>query len=436
MTSIRQQLLIWQIGALLLTGLVVSLITYALAWDGFNRVRDYNLEQIAYSILRHGVVNEDGGEEEEDNPRDRGRFFSQIWNARGGLDYASQAGVNLPPQKDGLHTVYLGDDEWHVYTLRSGGLTIQVAHAATERRAMFAGIAAWLLIPLVVLVAMLGILIRAAVGRALMPLNQIREEIVRRDVASLHALDIRRLPDEIVPVVEALNALLARLDSEIAGQRRFVADAAHALRTPLTAVRLQSQLAGQTQQTVAGVAALARLQEGIDRASHLVEQLLSMARLEAGSQTREWQPVRLDELAKRAVADSSALAEARGIDLGVTDCAPVTLPGQEEGLRVMLGNLVDNALRHTPPGGRVDVAVRAQGGTVTLSVTDNGPGIPASERTRVFDRFFRLAGAEVPGNGLGLAIVRQVAESHGGQAELEEAPGGGLRASVRLPIQG
>jgi len=435
MTSIRRQLLIWQIGALLLTGLVVSLITYVLAWDGFNRIRDYNLEQIAYSVLRHGVVNEDGGEDGDD-PRDRGRFFSQIWNAKGGLDYVSKPGVDLPPQPDGLRIVYLGGDEWHVYTLRSGGLTIQVAHAATERRAMFAGIAPWLLIPLAVLVAMLGILIRAAVGRALAPLNQIRDEIVRRDVASLHALDLSRLPDEIAPLVEALNALLARLEGEIASQRRFVADAAHALRTPLTAIRLQSQLARQTRQTAAGEAALASLHEGIERTSHLVEQLLGMARLEAGLRGRAGEPVRLDELAKRVVSEFSTQAEARHIDLGVTDCQAVTVLGQSDGLRVMLANLVDNALRYTPQGGRVDVAVRMEGAGAVLSVADTGPGIPAAERLRVFDRFYRLAGADIPGNGLGLAIVREVAESLGGEVRLDAAEGGGLVASVRLPFQG
>lgn len=435
MTSIRRQLLIWQIGALLLTGLVVSLITYVLAWDGFNRIRDYNLEQIAYSVLRHGVVNEDGGEGDDD-PRDRGRFFSQIWNARGGLDYVSKPGVDLPPQPDGLHIVYLGDDEWHVYTLRSGGLTIQVAHAATERRAMFAGIAPWLLIPLAVLVAMLGSLIRAAVGRALAPLNQIRDEIVRRDIVSLHALDIHRLPDEIAPLVEALNALLARLDGEIASQRRFVADAAHALRTPLTAIRLQSQLARQTRRTADGDAALTSLHEGIERASHLVEQLLGMARLEAGLRGSGSEPVRLDELAKRVVGEFSSQAEARDIDLGVTDCQAANVLGQSDGLGVMLGNLVDNALRYTPRGGRVDVAVRVDAAGAVVSVTDTGPGIPAAERGRVFDRFYRLASADIPGSGLGLAIVREVAESLGGEVRLDEAENGGLVASVRLPFQG
>ena len=432
MNSIRRRLLVWQIGALLVTGLVVSVITYFLAWDGFNRVRDYNLEQIAYSILRHGVVSADG--EEEGDAEDRGRFISQIWNAKGGLDYASDPGIALAPQPDGLHIVHLDASEWHVFTLRSGGLTIQVAHATTERRAMFAGIAPWLLIPLTVLVAMLGLLIRAAVGRAVAPLNQVRDEIVRRDIASLHALDLRQLPDEIVPLVEALNALLARLDREIASQRRFVADAAHALRTPLTAIRLQNQLAERTQQTAEGQAALARLGEGIERAAHLVEQLLGMARLEAGLRDPVRTPVRLDELAKQVVSEFSTLAEARSIDLGITECQAVTLSGQADGLKLMLGNLVDNAIRYTPAGGRVDVAVGQDGGAAVLSVSDTGPGIPEAARGRAFDRFFRLAGADTPGSGLGLAIVREVAEAHGGEAHLEAAPGGGLRASVRLPF--
>jgi len=430
--SIRGRLLAWQLGALILTGLMVSLITYSLAWNGFNRVRDYNLEQIAYSVLRHGVESESGAE--ESSSEDRGQFVSQIWTEDGRLVYTSRPDIRLPPQKNGLNVLRLAGEEWHVYTLRSGGLAIQVAHTSADRAEMFARIIPWLILPMGLLIAGLGALIWMAVGRALQPLEQVRLEIGARDVSSLHALDTRHLPEELVPLVGALNDLLARLEAALALQSRFIADAAHELRTPLTAVRLQAQIAQQARGAEEREAALAQLLNGVDRASHLVQQLLDMARLAPEANRGERAPVALDALTKEVVADFSSQAEAHDIDLGMGGCAPVTLVAQADALQVMLGNLLDNALRYTPAGGRVDVEVVARDGCAVLSVVDNGPGIPHTARERVFERFCRLAPADIPGSGLGLSIVRDIVTLHRGSVRLEDTPGGGLTVRVMLPL--
>jgi len=428
--SIRGRLLLWQISALLLTGLLASAITFLLAWDAFNRIRDFNLEQIAYSVVRHGIEYEN----EEEVRNDRGQFVSQIWGADGSLLFSSLDNVGPPRQALGLHILDWEGAEWRVYSVKEGGLTIQVATTSASRARRFAAIAPWLLLPLGVLVVVLGLLIRAAVTRALAPLEQVRGEIGRRGVQSLHALDSRSLPDEVAPLVETLNDLLVRLDQALVSQRRFIADAAHELRTPLTAVKLQAQIARRTDNEVEREAALAQLGSAVDRAAHLVEQLLGMARLEPAARQAVFAPLALDALAKQVVADFSALAEARDIDLGVGECQPLILTGQAESLRMMLGNLIDNAVRYTPSGGRVDVELREQGGMAQLSVSDSGPGIPATERARVFERFQRLAGADIPGSGLGLAIVRQVVDLHGGGVTLDDNPGGGLRVEARLPL--
>lgn len=411
---------------------MVSLITYSLAWNGFNRVRDYNLEQIAYSVLRHGVVSESG--EEVPSSENRGQFLSQIWSADGQLVYTSRPDIPLPPQKNGLNVLDLADEEWHIYTLRDGGLTIQVANTSANRAEMFARIISWLILPMGLLIAGLGGLIWLAVGRALRPLDKVRGEIGARDVARVHALDTRRLPEELAPLVEALNALLARLEAALALQSRFIADAAHELRTPLTAVRLQAQLAQQAGSAQERERALAQLIDGVDRASHLVQQLLNMARLSPEANRGKRGPVALDALAKQVVAEFSPQAEARDIDLGVGVCTPLTMLAQVDALRVLLGNLVDNALRYTPPGGRVDVNVMAEEGRAVLSVADNGPGIPIEARERVCERFCRLAPADIPGSGLGLSIVRDSATLHGGCVHLEDTPGGGLTVRVELPL--
>jgi signal transduction histidine kinase len=431
--SIRGRLLLWQISALMLTGLLVSGITYILAWDAFNQLRDYGLEQIAYSVVRHGVQYDD----DEDVRNDRGQFVSQIWTADKKLFYSSIEDNGPPLQTPGLHVIGWKGNEWRIYSLQEGGLTIQVATTAASRARRFASIAPWLLIPLVVLVLVLGLLIRAAVGRALAPLEQVRAEIGQRGVMSLHALDAKGLPDEVAPLVGALNELLVNLDHALIAQRRFIADAAHELRSPLTAVKLQAQIASRSNSASEREAALAQLSGGVDRASHLIEQLLDMARLEPSAQQITFAPIALDALLKQVVANFSTQAEARDIDLGVNSCAAVAIIGEINSLRMLLSNLVDNALRYSPTGGRVDVdlAVDEAASTAVLSVSDSGPGIPAAERERVFERFYRLAGSETPGSGLGLAIVRQVANLHGGHVELDTAPAGGLLVRVRLPLR-
>jgi len=432
MNSIRHQLLVWQIGALLLTGLLVSLITYILAWDGFNRVRDFNLEQIAYSVLRHGAVSESDLEEP-----DAGQFVSQIWDEKGQLVYTSNPDLRLPAQMDGTIRLRWDGDLWHVHTLRKGGLTIQVANTRANRYDMFREIAIWMLLPLALLITLLGGLIWLAVGRALAPLDQVRAEIACRDAPRLHALETTQLPDELRPLVDTLNALLARLDSALDNQRQFIADAAHELRTPLAAVRLQAQLAQRTPQVEERAAALANLLDGVERAGRLIEQLLRLARLEpkVEREDADFELVRLDELAKSVVAEFSARAESRAIDLGIAACPPARLMGQPDHLRMLLANLIDNAIRYIPEGEKIDVEVMADADWLELSITDTGPGIPEAERERVFERFHRLSGADVPGSGLGLAIVRKIVERHHGEILLEQAPGGGLRVRVRLPVQ-
>lgn len=429
--TIRGRLLLWQISALMLTGLLASIVTYMVAWDAFNKIRDYGLEQIAYSVVRHGVQYDN----DEDVRNDRGQFVSQIWAVDGSLLFSSLDEAGPPRQEPGLHVLEWQGTEWRAFSLREGGLTIQVATTSASRARRFASIAPWLLLPLVVLVIVLGLLIHAAVARALAPLEHVRSEIGQRGVTSLHGLDTDGMPDEVAPLVLTLNDLLARLDTAMVAQRRFIAEAAHELRSPLTAVKLQAQIAGRSHVEGDRQFALAQLSDGIDRASHLIEQLLDMARLEPSAGQAAFEPVALDVLVKQVTANFSSQADARDIDLGVGACEPLTLHSQADNLRMLLGNLIDNAVRYTPTGGRIDVELRRVEGNAVISVSDSGPGIPESEHERVFERFHRLAGSETPGSGLGLAIVRQVASLLGGQVELGTSPVGGLAVRVIVPLR-
>jgi two-component system OmpR family sensor kinase len=218
-------------------------------------------------------------------------------------------------------------------------------------------------------------------------------------------------------------------------QRCFVADAAHELRSPLAALRLQVQGLQRARDEATRELALERLLAGIDRATRLVEQLLLLARQQASASSGEpAQPVPLVDLARAALVDAAALAQQRGIDLGLAQADAVAMLGHPDALRILLRNLLDNAIRYTPEGGRIDVSVQREGDALLLSVDDSGPGIAEADRARVLDRFYRVQGSPAGGSGLGLAIVQAIAQMHGASLTLSTAPGlGGLRVQLRFP---
>ena len=217
-------------------------------------------------------------------------------------------------------------------------------------------------------------------------------------------------------------------------QQHFVADAAHELRTPLAALRLQAQSLDRADTLEARRVAVGRLTAGIDRATRLVEQLLILARQEASAAegtAAKTRPVDLADLARRTAADLAGVAAAKGVDIGVQQADPASVDGHPDALQILLRNLVDNGIKYTPGGGTVDISVLDDGKRVTVLVEDSGPGIPADERERVFDRFYRVAGSEAAGSGLGLAIIKAIAERHGATLTLDRSERlGGLKAIV------
>jgi two-component system, OmpR family, sensor kinase len=322
--------------------------------------------------------------------------------------------------------------EWRVFVLRAGARTIQVAQPTRVRARMSADIAFQNMAPFIALVPLAGIIVWFGVGFGLRPLDRVAAALRQRRPEALDPLPDAGLPEEIRPLTHSLNDLLARLDHAFSAQRQFVADAAHELRTPLTALQLQLQNLEHAEDAQRA-AAIEELKAGLKRTARLVEQLLAMARLDPDAPLPRV-PVDLEALSKNVVAELSPLAEARNIDLGLAASAPVLVEGNTESLRLMLRNLVDNAVRYTPAGGRVDVSVRDSGQDALLEVTDTGPGIPVEERGRVFDRFYRGAESQAPGSGLGLAIVKRVVERHHGTVSLAEGENGkGLLIRVTLP---
>ena len=335
----------------------------------------------------------------------------------------------LPP---GLSSVKAGKTAWRVFSLPSRGYVIQVAQPLAVRQQRAVALALETLAPLGLMLPMLGAAIWLIVGVQLKPLGRIADSVRLRQPDALDPLPEASLPDEIRPLVVALNELLARLKAALDAQQAFVADAAHELRTPLTAVRLQVQLAEQAAGDEEKASAFASLRSGIDRAAHLVEQMLNLARHESAPAVNE--TVSLEALAREVVADLAPLADARRQDLGIAHAARSIVRGDPHALRMLLRNLVDNALRYTQDGGRVDVSVGLSAGMPYLRVTDTGSGIPPEDRERVFGRFYRRAGSGAHGTGLGLSIVQTIVKNHKGNIALDDNPAGpGLQVTVTFP---
>jgi two-component system OmpR family sensor kinase len=438
--SIRRELVAWLAAGLLAAVAAAAVATYLRAREEANAIFDYQLQQMAASLTGIPVAGAPLGPASRDDA-----LVVQIWDRNGVQVFLSQPQQSLPQYAQlGFNTVSSASGEWRVYSTLAGGQIVQVAQSMRARRELAASMALRTIVPLLAILPFLGVLVWYGIARGLRPLESVAAAVGERSPGALEPLTEAGLPVEVRPLVHALNGLLARLDRALGSQRAFIADAAHELRTPLTAVHLQAQLAERATSEAERARALLELRTGLERATHLVEQLLTLAREEPGVSERPFAPVNLTELAHHVVAEHASIAAARQVDLGFAPDGPVTsdvvIDGDSAGLRVLLSNLVDNAVHYAPEGGRVDVGIRRRNGEAILEVRDNGPGIPAAERARVFDRFYRVArpgSADVPGSGLGLAIAKRIAERH--DANITLAPGiagpagEGLAVTVRFP---
>ena len=434
MSSLRNRLLAGLVGAVVLVGALGAWLSYRIARAEADAFFDAQLRETA--LLLRDEVQVFPGEARVPRAVPEYDFIVQVWSPDGVRVYLSRPHEFVPGLTGpGLTTVRTRAASWRVFGVAAGGGIIQVAQPLDVRERRAARVALRSLAPFAVLVPALSILIAWIVARTVRPVRGLADALRRRRPDDLEPVATVGLPDEVTPVVDALNDLLARLRASLDRERAFLADAAHELRTPLTALDLQAQAVVDARDEQRE-SAVGDLRAGVARVARLVEQLLAVAREQHGSAAAPV-PLDLDELVRRTVADFVPLAEAAGIDLGIESAEPVRVAGDADALRRLLGNLLDNAVRYTPAGGRVDVAVGREAGApsrVVVTVTDTGPGIPPDERERVFVRFHRVPGTTATGSGLGLALARSIAGRHDGEVVLEDGPGGrGLRAVLRLP---
>ena len=431
--SLRARLLLALLSLLACAAVVMGGLAYRNTLAQAEALFDYQLRQMALSLRDQGEVVASGEEWLSDERLD---FVIQIWSRDGRVIYASQAHEMLPNRAQlGYADIRAGSQLWRTYSVATPGRVIQVAQPEAVRRRMATDSALRSVTPLLLLAPALALAAWWLAIITLRPLQRMATEVHARDASSLQPIALTGLPGEIAPLAQALNDLLARLATAWQAQRAFVADAAHELRSPLTALKLQLHLLRNSSEGPQREAALEDLAQGIERASRLVEQLLLLARNEPDAPAQSMQMLDLDELVRREVASLAPMARVKRTDIELLSSGPLEIQGHPQSLASLVRNLMENAIQHSPAGARVQVqlgSAAAPDGAMapTLVVEDSGPGIPAPERERAFDRFYRRASTDVPGSGLGLAIVRAVAERHQARVSLDASALGGLRVAV------
>jgi two-component system sensor histidine kinase QseC len=325
--------------------------------------------------------------------------------------------------------------DWRVFTLRSGELWVQAAERDEVRDELSVKLAWAAVAPLIAGIPLLLLLIGLLVRYGLAPLAELARRIERRQPGSLAPIALARSTAEIEPVLAALNGLLERVQSAIARERRFTADAAHELRTPLAALKVHAQNAARAATEAERRASLERMMAGLERSIRLVEQMLALSRAAARAPAAD--PVSLRQVVEDALDDVLPALKERGVKMSVVSepaMAELVVSGDRDKLTCLARNLLDNAARYAPPGSNVQIGLAERAGAKTLTVTDQGPGIPPELRERVFESYYRIPGSAGEGSGLGLAIVRAIAAQHSATVQLGEGDSGrGTRVSVSFP---
>ena len=435
-TSLKQRLLALVLTAITLVWLGATAFTYYDAREEFDEVLDAHLAQAAALLVVQASHDLDELETEHTPLLHKyaRRVAFQVWEKGRILRLHS---ANAPQQplasiERGFSDSTIDGQRWRVFGTwnESGEYLIYVAERTKEREELARDIASNLLYPLWFSLPLLALLLWVAVMRGLRPLDKLAREVEQREPDNLSALDASSAPREVVPLIERLNRLFVRIDASMQKERRFTADAAHELRTPVAAIKAQVQVARTASGEAERIHALDNAILGCDRAAHLIDQLLTLARIDTlGDEVTE--PCQLRDIAAEVIAAIAPAALGQDVRLELTEGDEVTVRGNPALLQILLRNLIDNAVRHTRLGTSVRINISNERGQYCLSVTDNGPGISEPELARVAERFYRPLGTSASGSGLGLSIVKRIAEIHA--ASLQLAPrkdGNGLCVTV------
>jgi two-component system OmpR family sensor kinase len=425
--------------AILIVAVLAGVFAFVSALDEAHEMQDETLRHVVVLFdrqqmtLHYPAAEKIAGDDEES--RVIVQYLADSSKAVGNND---DSVIPLPfptTLADGLSTLNIaGEDFRTLVRTTARGERIVVAQEADVRDKEARESALRSLLPFLILFPVLLLVVGDLVHKLFRPIASLSDDLDRRDKQALHPIDEHHLPTEIRPFVVAINRLLARVAQSMETQRRFIADAAHELRSPMTALSLQAERLKATPMPTQAVERLLPLSRGIERSRKLIDQLLALAAAQSNAE-RPQTRVSVHEVYRRVLEDLFPLAERKNIDIGVESSEDVQVVINEMDLLILVKNLADNAIRYTPCGGRVDLSVQLAQETVILQVKDSGPGITADEQLRVFDPFYRSVGTEEAGSGLGLSIVRAIAERTGACVRLgfsDETTRRGLCVSIEL----
>lgn len=427
--------------AIFVIAVVAGIFSFMSAFDEAHELQDDMLRQVATLFDRqHLSMAYPEDDKRAKDSDEESRVIVQHLADRGKAIGKGNAAVPLPipaTLPDGLHTLDIVGEPFRVLVkTTANGERITVAQETGVRDEIARDSALRTLMPFLILVPILLLIVADLVRKMFRPISSLSAEIDQRGEQELHAVEEDHLPVEVRPFIVAINRLLNRVAQSMDAQRRFIADAAHELRSPLTAMSLQAERLAEAEMSSPAHERLAALQRGIERGRNLLDQLLTLAKAQATPDLPK-SPVSVQGIYRRVLEDLVPQAEAKHIDIGVEGTQDVQVLVSELDLVTVVKNLVDNAIRYTPDGGRVDLSVSINGGSAMLEIKDSGPGIPTGERGRVFDPFYRTLGSDQVGSGLGLSIVKVISDRIGAEVRLaysNDTKQSGLRISVVIPM--
>lgn len=424
--SIKRFLLIYITLSILVIYALISFASYWVSKEELDELYDANLQQVASAIAAQHLAIQDVTHLYHNNQVGSGakieaeeEFYVRVLAKDGAVLYVSHPEAKVPlPKSLGLSTQRFQNKQWRFYVVKAKEETIQVAQSLRLRKNTIKETAYSLMASQLLFIPILVLLIFYAIRKALSPLSVLSNEIKQRDTADLNPFADDNVPAEVKPLVQSLNLFMGKVSTMVDVLKRFTSDAAHELRTPITALKLQLTVLEQSKSKSERESAIQNLKSGIKRSEQLVSQLLTLARLEPNNQLRQVQALNMLELVKESFQELLPLAQEKSIDLGLSKADDCEINAMRQEIKILINNILDNAIRYTPNGGKIDVSVLNQTSHVVLEVTDSGTGIPQNDHERVFERFYRGENQHIPGSGLGLAIVKEIAARHGATIEL------------------
>ena len=419
--------------------LILSMVQAGTGQINFSSIQKYLVEnQLQLAETEYSEEPEKNDEELESGHVYETKLGFQIWDDLGNLVLKSP---NIPitpiSQSDnGFSNNYFLGSDWRVFSMTSldGRYRCITAERIDVRNDLIGKISSDLLILLIILIPALSITMWYAINQGLSSLHNLASQIHRRGAEKLDSVSENNVPTEIQTIAGAINQLLARLEEALEREKRITSDAAHELRTPLAAVRLYAELAEKATNKEDRVDSIKHILLGIDRTTHLVDQLLALARLEPKTFGEKLKPCNLKQIVIEEAALLAPIAHRKNIEISVCESDDIFIPADEASLKLLIRNLLNNSISYTQEDGAVEISLSTDENNSCLIISDNGPGIPPEERQRVFERFYRAQNHETPGCGIGLSIVMRVVELHGATIQVGDPDtGSGLKVTVCLP---